>query len=126
MSLDALKFPVAYHDGAAYFFEPTDRYSGTYFGGPCEAPVTGVGYGPEPLHHIMTVDDDDVPIISPPLLYGLRYSGCDLTYRISDDDECEILKMEPRKSSADFPYLRYPSLLPYIPMRMARRLKISR
>src|SRR5688500_6429614 len=117
MGPEDVRFPVAYYGGTAYFLAPTDRYTGSYFGGPSDVSLTGVRHGPEPLHHVLTIDYRVVPALEEaylfqlPLFYGLRYDGCELTYRASSDD-CRITKLSPRKSSANWPYRDYPPYLP--------------
>jgi len=131
MSPDEVHFPVAYYNGTAFFFAPTDRHSPTYFGGPSDITFTGVRHGPEPLHHILTLAGAVIPalvdyhVFSLPLFYGLRYDACSLTYRMPERSVCEITKLQPRRSSADWPYRDYPRLLPYIPLRLSRRTRCT-
>lgn len=131
ISPDELRFPVAYYRGMAYFFRPTDRYSPTYFGGPSEVRFTTVPHGPLPLHHVLTLAGAVIPaleefyVFSLPLFYGLRYDGCSLTYRMPERSVCKITKLQPRRSSDDFPYREYPVLLPYLPLRLARRTRCT-
>jgi hypothetical protein len=53
------------------------------------------------------------------------YSGCSMTYEIEETFRFRLLELEPRKSSADWPYSGYPDLLPYVPLRLARRVRCS-
>lgn len=128
MRPEDVRFPVAYYDGTAYFLAPADRYTGSYFGGPSMAKVTGLRHGPEPLHHILTVDGRIVPALYElylsdlPLFYGMCYESCDLTYLVSSD-ACRITKLKPRKSGVAWPYRDYPRYLPYMPMRLARKTR---
>lgn len=126
MSPNELKFPVAYYDGKAYFMEPNDIFSWTHFGGPCEMTFTGAGSDPHSLHHILTLHADVIPSLAYPgsevsLFYGMQYDGCELSYRILNSSQCEILKLYPSEAEVDLPYSDYPRLLPYIPLRLARR-----
>jgi hypothetical protein len=118
MSPYKLKFPVAYYDGKAYFMEPNDKFSWTHFGGPCEMTFTGAGSDQHSLHHILTLHADVIPSLAypgseVPLFYGLNST------------QCKILKLYPREAEVDLPYSDYPRLLPYIPLRLARRTKCT-
>ena len=128
MSLLKLKFPVAYFGGKAYFLEPDDRFSWTHFGGPCEVTFTGPGSDPHCLHHILTLHSGVIPPLAQqptapavPLFYGMQYDGCVLSYRVLKSSLCEIVELDPRDADADYPYPDYPRLLPYIPLRLAKR-----
>ena len=126
MSPNKLKFPVAYYNGKAYFLEPNDNFSWTHFGGPCEMTFTGPGSNPHFLHHILTLHADVIPSLAypgseVPLFYGMQYDGCVLSYRVLKSYHCKIVKLDPREAEADYPYPDYPRLLPYIPLRLARR-----
>jgi hypothetical protein len=129
MSPYKLKFPVAYHDGKAYFMEPTDNFSWTRFGGPGEMDFVGPGSDSFSLHHILTLHSGVIPSLDAfselPLFYGMQYDGCELSYRVLNSTQCKILKLYPREAEVDLPYSDYPRLLPYIPLRLARRTKVT-
>jgi hypothetical protein len=59
-------------------------------------------------------------VLGMPLFYGLTYSGCTLRYCKTSASSMELLEMEPTSSSGDFPYPDYPTLLPYLPLRIAK------
>ena len=102
-----------------------------YFGGPLDLKFTGVRHGPAPLHRVFTISDRSIPalaeysISSIPLIYGMQYSGCQLTYRLPRGSICNITKFKPRRSSKGWPYDHYPNLLPYIPMHISKRTRCS-
>jgi hypothetical protein len=130
MQLHKLKFPVAYYDGKAYFMEPNDSFSWTHFGGPGEMDFIGAGSDSLSLHHILTLHADVIPGLTypfseVPLFYGMQYDGCELSYRVLNSTQCKILKLYPREAEADLPYSDYPRLLPYIPLRVAKRTKCT-
>jgi hypothetical protein len=82
---------------------------------------TGVRHGPARLHRVLTIEGSMIPAPPVPLFYGLRFSGCRVTYSLPSRSVCRITQIEPRRSSADWPYQDYPSLLPYIPLRVQKR-----
>jgi hypothetical protein len=124
MSPDDLQLPVVFYDGSAYFFERADTWSPSHFGGPSDVTVSGIEHGPRRLHHIATLGGRDLPIgkfgLQLPLIYGLTYSGCHLTYRKVPGSSIELLSLQPTTSSDDFPYSDYPALLPYLPLRISK------
>jgi hypothetical protein len=128
-----LRFPVAYHDGIAYFLERSENWSATYFGGPLDVNLSGIRYGTRRLHHILTLDSDQIPRLSEcgvfrvPLVYGMCYSGCSMKYKLSNKhgNEIEIVQLTPRKSSPNWPYRDYPPLLPCIPLKVAEKKRCS-
>jgi len=121
MPRDPLKFPAAYADGVAYFFGPTDEYSGSCFGGPSHARLEGLPPGQLPFHHILTIAAREVPPLGQrvPFFYGMRYDGCSLSYKLGEYAVCKLLELDPAEPSPDWPYPDYPPLLPYIPLRVA-------
>ncbi|HEX4950376.1 MAG TPA: hypothetical protein VFZ34_27170 [Blastocatellia bacterium] len=126
MPLNELQFPVAYYANRAYFFERSNRYSPTYLGGPSEVAFAKGRYSSTQLHHIFTITSSVIPemqedhVYEVPLFYGLRYSGCELTYRMPKNSTCKIVKLSPDEPSPNWPYPNYPSLLPYLPLSLAR------
>jgi hypothetical protein len=118
----------------AYEFARAHQYSPTVFGGPGEIVLGGVRHGPAPLHFIGRVSAVHVPILAEqrplfglPLLYGMRYSGCRLSYRLDrrSDRKVSLTSLTPRRSSRDWPYEHYPSLLPYVPLEIKQRRRMS-
>lgn len=124
MNPDQLIFPAAFYGGCIYYFERSDCWSASYFGGPSSVTRNGLSFGPRPLHHVVTIGSKDVPadgfILSLPLLYGMCFSGCSLRYRVVSATAIEVLEMEPTTSSEDWPYPMYPAYLPYVPLRIAK------
>jgi len=53
-----------------------------------------------------------------PLIYGMCYDGCRVEYRVGGIGKVELLKLTPMQSSDDWPYPNFPSLLPYLPLRI--------
>jgi hypothetical protein len=86
--------------------------------------MTGCAYGPKPLHHIARLGASHVPALSAhhlfdlPLVYGMHYSGCQLSYRVAYGHQIDVLDIEPPTSSDAWPYSDYPALLPYVPLRL--------
>ena len=128
---EELLYPAAFYDGHAFLYERASGYSSSYFGGPTSIRLTGLRHGPRPLHHMMTLNWDAIAGIekqgysSLSLFYGMCYSGCTMTYQIEETYRSRLLELEPRKSSADWPYSGFPKLLPYVPLRVARRVPCS-
>lgn len=131
MLTEELYYPAAFYDGHAYFFERASTYSPSYFGGPTSIRFSGLRHGPRRVHHVMTLNWDAIPGIETKgfsnlsLFYGMCYSGCRMTYQIVELFRYRLLELEPRKSLADWPYRGYPELLPYVPLRLAKRTRCS-
>ena len=134
MDADDLEYPVIYFRGYVFLLEPSFTLRGPgpgYFGGPAETKFTGVECGSAPLHRVLTLQPSSIPALERfclpdvPLFYGLRYSGCEISYGIPSSSECRLSRLEPRKPSADWPYEGYPEILPYIPLRVRKRFACS-
>lgn len=129
MNPDDLILPAVFYDGCVYFLERADRWSPTRFGGPSSITISGIDHGPLRLHHIATLGGKNLPIgkffLEMPLFYGLRFDGCTLSYRRVSTQHMELLQLEPTVSSEDWPYPDYPPLLPYLPLRVARKHRCS-
>src|SRR6266496_988407 len=128
MPHEEIQFPAVYCDGTAYLLEPDTRFSWTYFGGPYEGTFKNLDGDSQSLHHILTLHRGIIPPLEGhrlglglSLFYGMQHDGCDLEYRILGPMLCEVIKLEPPEASADFPYPYYPPLLPYVPLRLAKR-----
>ncbi len=129
MCREALVF--AFHDELLYVFERAEQRSASVFGGPLSSEISGRPFGPKPLHRIARLSGWHIPVLSQhhlgelPLLYGMYYSGCEMSYRVEYGHKIELLGIAPAVSSDDWPYLNFPSLLPYVPLRLndtARRV----
>lgn len=114
----------AFYQDKLYIFERTDKHSASVFGGPLEARTGGRRFGPKPLHHIACLRSRHLPAFGQHfvsdlhLTYGMHYSGCALSYRLSKMHEIELLHIAPERSSNDWPYPHFPPLLPYLPLRL--------
>ena len=67
------------------------------------------------------------PLFELPLLYGMQYSGCCLSYRLGlrSDRKVSLTSITPRRSSRGWPYEHYPTLLPYVPLSIKQRRRMS-
>jgi hypothetical protein len=114
----------AFHNKTLYKFERADRRTASYFGGPLRVEFTGQSFGPKPLHQIACIGNLHLPALGPvylvelPLIFGMHFSGCELSYRIESRRKIEILRIEPASSLADWPYPNFPPLLPFVPLRL--------
>jgi hypothetical protein len=122
MPREALVF--AFDGDRLYTFEAADAYSGSVFGGPLELDVVGRSFGPKPLHRIARLGAQHIPVLERdylfelPLVYGMHYDGCRLSYRVQSSHKVDLLEIDPPSSSDDWPYPNFPPLLPYIPLRL--------
>ena len=122
---------LVYAGGRKYQFVAVDVLRSSYFGGPLSAKVTGIPHGPRMLHQIAFVSAADIPIlrehfVSLPLLYGMQFDGCSLTYRLTTAlEEIEVTKLEPTTSSDSWPYPNYPAHLPYYQLAIAEATDCS-
>ena len=151
---EELIYPAAYFDGHACLYERSPKFSNSYFGGSPHSAFkfTDLSFGARSIHHVMTLYWDILPEIEKkgfsdlPLFYGIRYGGCRMKYEVLPPDldfseieerltskrglpdlssVCQILEMEPRQSSEDWPYASYPDLLPYVPLQLAEMIPCS-
>jgi len=137
MDMLNLNYPLVYFDGSAWQLAPDNKRSNTYFGGPSDFQpehFVGLEYGPHPLQHILTISWQQIPplreigLTSLPFYYGIQYEGCELGYEIARAGYSEFVNIEvldPKKSSSDYPYANYPALLPYVPLKVGKRMKLS-
>ena len=127
MQPDDLIFPAAYCDSVAYYFERSDCWSASYFGGPSDFAIRGPEGKTSRIHHISSFTARDLPIgrfgLQLPLFYGIQHSGCRIRYRVTSSNEFELIELVPPQPAKRFPYPEYPSLLPYIPLRVAREIR---
>jgi len=54
----------------------------------------------------------------------MRFSGCQIAYRFTSR-EITIDSISPRVASKDWPYEDYPALLPFVPLRVAKKQKMN-
>lgn len=135
MKPEDLQFPLLWCQNQLTRFGPANRLSPswfTYLGGPLQCNLRGKKIGPAKLHRVLTVSSNDVPELRQaamselPLFYGMRYDACELVYEKSaKPHEYSLLEMNPRKSKDSWPYLDYPNLLPYVPMKVKSRGKCT-
>lgn len=136
-------WPVAHCNGTTIFFDRSPELSRTWFGGPVEQKFTGVTFGPAPLHRIVTFETSKLPQPDGhnlngelPLFIGMQYEGCRIRYKlpVSTADHVqytrvynglEVLELDPVASDDDWPYLDYPRILPYHPLRERERRQMT-
>ena len=121
---------LAYHEGTVFPFEQARTHSGSVFGGPLEAKLSGIEHGPKPLHMIARLSSHHLPALKGflfdiPLLYGMCYDGCSIEYRVDTVGDIELLELSPTQSSDDWPYLHFPPLLPYVPLQLGKARRCS-
>jgi hypothetical protein len=114
----------AFHDGKLYEFERADEHTRSAFGGAMPRKITGQAFGPKPLHQIACLSGLDIPALSTahihqlPLVFGMHYDGCGLSYRVKSRNEIEILRIKPSVSLDNWPYENFPPLIPYVPLQL--------
>lgn len=115
---------IAFHNNTIYSFERAGSHSASSFGGPMLIEFTGVSR-PEPLHLIARLAGLHLPALGQPYLlwgmpfvFGMRYAGCEMTYRVIDTHKIEILALKPAQPSDNCPYADFPSMLPFVPLRL--------
>jgi hypothetical protein len=120
-----------FHDGVAYQLVRSNEHSFSTFGGPLELDITGQNFGPRRLHKIARLSFHEIPVLGPPryvfeipLVYGMCYSGCRMDYKFQKSG-IDVLKIEPPTSSEDCPYIDYPHLLPFAPLRIGEKRHCS-
>jgi hypothetical protein len=118
---------LAFHGGYTYALVRSQHCTFSVFGGPYGGKIGGKRFGPSHLHHIACLAGYHCGLTfgDLPLLYGMRYDGCQLTYKVGGYSNITVLEMSPRKSSADWPYVNYPAILPYVPLEVGKRKKQS-
>jgi hypothetical protein len=121
---------LVHHAGWTTAFGRADAAARSRFGGPIVHRLSGAPFGPRPLHQIAFVDLADVPSVPStpvaglPLLYGLCFDGCDLDYRVTQD-EVDLAFVTPDRSNDDWPYENYPLALPSVPLAPVERRQQS-
>lgn len=112
-----------YAQGKHCRFVASEKLSNSYFGGPLSIQVGGKAHGPDALHQFVVLSPSDIPLLREchlhlPLLYGMRFSDCRLRYHLKSFQEIDVLEINPKKSSHDWPYPNYPKYLPYIQLEL--------
>jgi hypothetical protein len=118
---------LAFDGTATYSFARSEAHAFSVFGGPMECKITGKRFAPYRLHHIARLSDTHLPVLGLsdlPLVYGMCYSGCNLTYQFEDND-ITVLDLSPKRPTDDWPYKDYPPILPYVPVAVRKRKKQS-
>jgi len=114
----------AFHDETLYTFERTGRCAASHFGGPPPRQISGQPFGPRPLHLIASLGALHISALSKcylgalPLIYGMYYDGCMLSYRVEFSHKIELLHIQPATSPDDWPYANFPPIVPYMPLRL--------
>lgn len=121
---------VIYHDGTVTPLVRSDEHSLSVFGGPLEAEVHGMRSA-KPLHHIATVNHNQLQVLGAPqyvwevpLVYGLFYSGCALEYTF-ERGAIAVQSVEPKEPTENWPYANFPVLLPYVPLEVGSEMAES-
>ena len=118
-----MRQPLAsiFHAGTVTVFERSELHSFSTFGGPLEHEVVGAELS-RPLHQIIHLNHNNLKAIAPPcyvfdlpLVHGMAYSGCALTYRF-EFDRITIESLSPAQPTNGWPYRDYPALFPFYPI----------
>jgi hypothetical protein len=114
----------AFHDQTIYIFEQAERRAPSQFGGPLPSKIIGQPFGPKPLHHIACLSGRHIVALSGsylqtlPLIHGMHFDGCRLSYRVESAHKINVLSIDPASSLDSWPYANFPPLLPYVPLRL--------
>jgi hypothetical protein len=93
----------AFHADTLYTFEPAVRGSASRFGGPPPAQIYGQPFGPRPLHLITSLGARHIPALGEcyfgalPLIYGMYYDGCMLSYHVEISHKVKLLHIQPQR-----------------------------
>ena len=123
---DSDELLFTHHHGWTTAFARTNAAAASIFGGSMDLKVSGAPFGPLGLHQIGIVALADLaqalpkPFSGLPLLYGMCFDGCELSYRVAEG-EVDIQSITPDQSCDDWPYESYPSMLPAVPL-IAKRV----
>jgi hypothetical protein len=104
------------------------KHSKTAFGGPFDLEVTGPTTS---LHMIAMLCPQHLEVLSlppgvcVPLVFGMTYSGCNLSYLVESESRIAIRNIEPASPEPDFPYRTYPLVLPYAPLAVTSCSDVS-
>jgi hypothetical protein len=119
-----------HHAGRTTAFAQADVESVSRFGGTIDHRLFGAPFGPRRLHQVgfVAFADLELPTLKPfaglPLIYGLNFDGCDLSYRVAEA-VVDIEYITPDRSADDWPYEGYPSELPAVPLIAKTALRQS-
>ncbi len=122
-----------FYNDTVYSFVRANEITSFAFGGPIENDFTGQEFGPHPFQMAARFSLDQIPEVWKhhrsatsshplwrlPLVYGFCYDGCSITYRVAELDVLDILEVNPSKSCDDWPYRNFPSMLPYVPLKLS-------
>jgi hypothetical protein len=130
----------AYFNGVAHHFDVTKEFTTSYFGGPLEQKMYGPFRNSSKLHQIAVIGSSDRPDKAVrykrdlPLLYGLRFSGCDVAYQsinrqvdVPGRDSpviqagIVITELWPDDPTDGWPYPNFPRSLPYLQIKEVYR-----
>lgn len=116
---------TVFSSGKRHLLGRSSSHSTSYFGGPgYDQVIKGPRYGPRRLHHVVTLNHSRLGInalkfgFKTSLYYGFCFEGCELEWERTHTAAVQITKIEPRKSTKDFPYFGYPDVLPYFPLEI--------
>jgi len=117
VDIDTLATPAIYYRERVFLteFDPI-RNTRHWFGGKLDLDVVGLPHGPHPLHRMVTLDLTDKrlgievppPLVHIPLVYGMRFDGCDLTYELTSARQISVKRSSQQTSSDDWPYEDFP------------------
>src|SRR5262245_52582127 len=91
---------LAFDGRITYSFVRAGKHAFSVFGGPFEGKLTGKRFGSVRLHHIARLSWNHIPALEAryvsdlPLLYGMRYGGCNLKYQFEHND-ITVLDLNP-------------------------------
>lgn len=118
-----------FHCGKVYSYSSTKQQTSSYFGGPIPGRLTGIPHGPALPHHVAKLDLSSLNGQSEPsdvvLIYGFRFSGCEMEYELTSGSEIKITASCQRKSSDDWPYPDYPREFPKIFLELTSTREVS-
>jgi len=125
--IERLSTPAIFRDDRVFFTELVEMSANSrhWFGGELNMAVAGLPHGPHALHRVVTIDltDQRLGIVAAnlkhlPLVFGMRFEGCDLTYEVASDQSILIKRSEQQRSSEDWPYQGFPDTLPQFGLRL--------
>jgi hypothetical protein len=124
---------AVYCEGCAYFLTAGPSLAKSAFGGPRQVTISGVPetiWKPDELHYIGRVSAHDLAPLARyssdlPLVYGVTFDGCRVRYEIESPSKVSLLDLDPARAAKDFPYSNYPSILPFVPLRLGRKQRMD-
>jgi len=121
----------AFYQNVLYSFARAESHTYSVFGGPLDIEISGKSLGMQPPHLIaylsntiapLTTSSHSIPDI--PLVYGMCYSGCVIKYQF-EINKINILELDPEESSDDWPYIGFPQILPYAPLKIEEQKSMT-